>query len=143
MFRRRSMTLLAPNFVGNILILLLLFLSLSMRMVVAQSFSQLPDGNGESGYGAARTVGTLGRIVDDWLDTNKRPGIEATYGALGEWDVSSVTNFKWLFLNKPTFNTDISKWNVAAAKNMYASKCQPLKIIFLACGVRICDSSTF
>ena len=119
--RRRGVTLFVPCFYGNVLVPLVLLL-LSMLIVVVESYSQLPNGNGE--YQAdKRTGNTINRIVDDWLDTNKRPGIEATYGPIGDWDVSSVKNFKYLFYQKYTFNEDISKWNVAAAENMESSEC--------------------
>ena len=95
-------------------------------VVVVESFLKLPDGNGKP---ADRTGNTLNRIVDDWLDAGTRSAIEATYGPMGEWDVSEVTNFKYLFYGerggnekKATFNIDISNWNVAAAVDMYGSK---------------------
>ena len=88
----------------------------------------LPDGNGESE--AAKRAGytgyTLNRIVDDWLDPAKRSAVEAIYGLIVDWDVSLVKNFGRLFWDKTTFNTDISKWNVAAAENMGSSECWPL-----------------
>ena len=119
--RRRGETLFVPCFYGNVLVPLVLLL-LSMMIVVVESYSQLPNGN--AGHNAAtRTGNTINRIVDDWLDTNKRPGIEATYGPIGDWEVSLVQNFKYLFYNKQTFNTDISKWNVAAAETMRFSEC--------------------
>jgi len=119
--RRRGVTLFVPCFYGNVLVPLVLLL-LSMMIVVVESYSQLPNGNGE--YQAdKRTGNTINRIVDDWLDTNKRPGIEATYGPIGDWEVSLVQNFKYLFYYKTTFNEDISKWNVAAAENMHGSEC--------------------
>ena len=119
--RRRGVTLFVPCFYGNVLVPLVLLL-LSMLIVVVESYSQLPNGNGELSA-AKRTGNTINRIVDDWLDTNKRPGIEATYGPIGDWEVSLVTNFKSLFYTKRTFNADISKWNVAAAENMGYSEC--------------------
>ena len=42
----------------------------------------------------------------------------ATYGPIGEWDTSAVTSMAQLFYNKPTFNSDISKWNVASVTTM-------------------------
>ena len=126
--RRRGVTLFVPCFYGNVLVPLVLLL-LSMLIVVVESYSQLPNGNGE--YEAAKRTGnTINRIVDDWLDTNKRPGIEATYGPIGDWEVSLVQNFKYLFWYKTRFNADISKWNVAAAENMEGSECSPPKRIF-------------
>ena len=76
---------------------------------------KLPNGN--DGYDAAgRTGDTLNRIVDDWLDTAKIYAVEAIYGPIGDWDVSAVTNFNYLFYQKTTFNADISKWNVTAVE---------------------------
>ena len=121
--RRRGVTLFLPCFYGNVLVPLVLLL-LSMLIVVVESYSQLPNGNGQH---ADRTGNTINRIVDDWLDTNKRPGIEATYGPIGDWEVSLVKNFDYLFHSKYTFNADISKWNVAAAKKMGVSECSPSK----------------
>ena len=93
-----------------------------------ESFLKLPNGNGEISV-TQRTGDTLNRIVDDWLDAGTRSAIEATYGPMGEWDVSEVTNFRYLFYNKVTywdagylFNIDISNWNVAAAVDMQGSK---------------------
>ena len=89
---------------------------------------KLPNGNGEITV-AQRTGDTLNRIVDDWLDAGTRSAIEATYGPMGQWDVSEVTNFRYLFYGsgtgnekKKTFNIDISNWNVAAAVDMLGSK---------------------
>jgi hypothetical protein len=84
----------------------------------------LPDGNGESETAkrAGYTGYTLNRIVDDWLDPAKRSAVEAIYGLIVDWDVSLVKNFGKLFWDKTTFNTDISKWNVAAAENMGSSE---------------------
>ena len=126
--RRRGVTLFVPCFYGNVLVPLVLLL-LSMLIVVVESYSQLPNGNGAH-LAASRTGNTINRIVDDWLDTNKRPGIEVTYGPIGDWDVLLVQNFKYLFCLKTTFNADISKWNVAAAENMESSEYSSLKTIF-------------
>lgn len=80
---------------------------------------KLPNGNGATDV---TRIGFLGGIVDDWIDTDKRPGIELIYGPIEDWDVSAVQNFKYLFRASRLFNADISKWNVAAAENMYGSK---------------------
>jgi len=120
-------------------------LLLSM-VIVVESFSSLPDGNGCAYDGSVNiytsevcsrksTDNTLNSIVDRWLDTGTRSGIEAIYGPIGDWDVSLVTNFQYLFYGdssagaavyvelKRTFNADISKWNVAAVETTIASKC--------------------
>jgi len=39
-------------------------------------------------------------------------------GNISDWDVSNVTNMKYMFLNSK-FNGEISKWNVSNVKNMY------------------------
>jgi surface protein len=88
---------------------------------VVESFLPLPNGNG--GFSTdSRTGDTLGRILDDWMDTTKRSGIQTLYGHIGDWNVSSVQNFRYLFVgNSPiavAFNADLSKWNVSAAQDL-------------------------
>ena len=41
-----------------------------------------------------------------------------TYGHIGTWDVSQVTNMSSLFKDKTNFNDDISGWDTAAVSNM-------------------------
>jgi hypothetical protein len=47
----------------------------------------------------------------------------ATYGPIGDWNTAAVTSVANLFYPsntaRPTFNGDISKWNVASVSNMY------------------------
>jgi hypothetical protein len=47
----------------------------------------------------------------------------ATYGPMGDWNTAAVTSVANLFYPsntaRPTFNGDISKWNVASVSNMY------------------------
>jgi hypothetical protein len=42
----------------------------------------------------------------------------ASYGNIAEWNTAAVTSMANLFNAKPTFNADISKWNVASVSNM-------------------------
>ena len=42
----------------------------------------------------------------------------ATYGAIGEWDVSQVTNMWGIFKDKTDFNQDISSWDVSEVTRM-------------------------
>jgi hypothetical protein len=122
---------LVPLF-GNVMLLLL------SMMIVVESVSPLPNGNGcpyDGWNGCSRksTDNTLNSILDRWLDTGTRSAVETDYGPMGDWDVSSVANFAYLsyghssggagYQLKQSFNTDISKWNVAAAENMYGSEC--------------------
>ena len=37
---------------------------------------------------------------------------------LKKWDVSNVTNMKYMFYNCVNFNCDLSNWNVSNVKNM-------------------------
>ena len=40
-----------------------------------------------------------------------------TYGDIKDWDVSQVTDFSNLFLDKTDFNEDISRWDVSNGQN--------------------------
>ena len=151
--------------------MLVMLLLLSM-MVVVESFSPLPDGDGchydtsyDTSEGCSRksTDNTLNSIVDRWLNTTTRAAVETIYGPIGDWNVTKVKNFANLFYGhcpylcsnelkiyvalKKTFNADISKWNVAAAENMQASECDCCmtpQIIFLGSSVNVFFlSSTF
>jgi surface protein len=45
--------------------------------------------------------------------------IAQTYGyPINKWDVSTLQNFAFIFLNADTFNEDISSWNVSNATRM-------------------------
>ena len=48
-------------------------------------------------------------------------------GNISNWDVSNVTNMKWMFWGCSKFNQDISNWNVSKVKNMNK--------MFLACPI--------
>ena len=63
------------------------------------------------------TNANIATAVTAWV-TNPSTAT-ATYGPIGEWDVSTVSNMDQLFFNKPTFNSDVSKWNVASATTLY------------------------
>jgi hypothetical protein len=115
-------------------------------MVVVESVSPLPNGNGcpydgcadcsVTGCSRKSTDNTLNSIVDRWLDPASRSAVEVMYGPMGDWDVSLVQNFAYLLFGghgdndgpntkyelKRTFNTDISKWNVISAENMQGSE---------------------
>ena len=87
--------------------------------------------NDSSGDGPSRVVTLpmpdsqeLRRAVDAVLSNNGLEGVEATYGPIGEWDVSSIEDFSGLFDATgrvgaaADFNDDISAWNTSRATNM-------------------------
>ena len=51
-------------------------------------------------------------------DTKNGYGLEAFNGDISKWDVSKVTDMKFMFRNATAFNQDISKWNVAKVTDM-------------------------
>ena len=42
----------------------------------------------------------------------------ATYGHISDWDVSAVTNMSNAFMNRTTFNEDITQWDVSNVRDM-------------------------
>ena len=46
-------------------------------------------------------------------------GAGGTYGLIGTWDVSQVTNMAEMFRDKTQFNQDLSAWDVSQVTNMY------------------------
>jgi hypothetical protein len=42
----------------------------------------------------------------------------ATYGPIGEWDVSAVSSMSQLFYQRASWSSDISKWNTASVTTM-------------------------
>ena len=83
---------------------------------------KLPNGNGKSDV-AERVGNTLERIVDDILgtDNSKKEIAAKTYGPIENWDMSLVTNLKYLFYNKRAMNADLSSWDVSGVTNMQNS----------------------
>jgi surface protein len=63
------------------------------------------------------TDDTIKSAVDSYLKGNRQ-----NLPPIGEWDTSRVTDMRSLFYNKPTFNEDISNWdvsNVVTFDNMF------------------------
>ena len=62
------------------------------------------------------TQANIQTAVDAWCTDPTTA--EATYGNIKNWDVSAVTNMSRLFLEKTTFNDDISGWDVSNVTDM-------------------------
>jgi surface protein len=62
------------------------------------------------------TQANIQTAVNDW--DNNPTAAEAIYGHIKDWDVSNVTDMKYLFRYKSHFNEDISSWNVSNVTDM-------------------------
>jgi surface protein len=61
------------------------------------------------------------QAINICLSTNPADGMcsDSEYGAMPDWDVSSVTTMRDAFNDRSSFNGDISNWNVSSATNMF------------------------
>ena len=84
-------------------------------------FRKLPNGDGDSSL--TGNAGTLRRVVFDWMAGGaSKSAVVAKYGPIEDWDVSEVTNMKYVFFSFRSFNADLSKWNTGAVTDMSYSK---------------------
>ena len=63
-----------------------------------------------------QTKAELQTAVDMWVDDNA--AALSTYGEINTWDVSLITDMSELFLEKSTFNDNISNWDVSNVTDM-------------------------
>ena len=90
-------------------------------------FDKLPDGDGTQKF--LSTV-TLRQVVYDWITAGGAQNtVVLKYGAIEEWDVSEVTNMRYVFYGGGdsastfgTFNADLSKWDTGSVTKMDFSK---------------------
>ena len=95
--------------------------------VGVDGYSKLPNGDGSS----STSANTLRGKVFDWIaGGTSRSTVVATYGPIEDWDVSDVTNLKWVFYNFGSFNSDLSKWETGNVTTMAYSKCTLLGVVF-------------
>ena len=92
-------------------------------------FDKLPDGDGRNTNGGNEN--TLRRAVSDWIagGVSSQSTVVLKYGAIEEWDVSEVTNMRYVFYGGGdsastfgTFNADLSKWDTGSVTKMDLSK---------------------
>tara|TARA_B100000212_G_scaffold270444_1_gene209850 strand:- start:889 stop:1290 length:402 start_codon:yes stop_codon:yes gene_type:complete len=56
------------------------------------------------------TRAALDNAIDAWIDN--QTSATSVYGVINSWDVSNIQDFKGLFKNKLSFNSNISNWDV-------------------------------
>ena len=59
----------------------------------------------------------LREAVRKWANDGRQEVVD-TYGEIGQWDVSAVTDMRGLFRGLWHFDEDISSWNTSAVTNM-------------------------
>jgi len=72
--------------------------------------------DGGQGVYVFSTKSELQTAVNLWISDNATALI--TYGPINTWNVSAITDMSQLFINKFTFNSDISNWDVSNVTNM-------------------------
>jgi hypothetical protein len=103
---------------------LLLLVVCGLRRV--DGFDKLPNGNTLKTHNG----GGLRKVTYEWIaGGSSRNTVVATYGAIEEWDVSEVTNMRYVFYGGDgyastfgIFNADLSKWDTGAVTEMDFSK---------------------
>ena len=60
-----------------------------------------------------------------------KDNVIAQYGSIDDWDISAVTNLRFVFQDKSTFNADLSKWNTWSVEKMRFGKCVIFPPLFI------------
>ena len=79
---------------------------------------KLPNGNGKQD--TTERLLSFGGVIDDLLgdDSAKKLAVLIKYGPIQDWDTSEVLDMRYAFVDKSTFNADLSKWVVAQIVTM-------------------------
>ena len=99
--------------------------------VGVDGYDKLPNGDG-----SPSTIGgganSLRKAVSDWIAAGgaSSSDVYIKYGPIEEWDVSDVSNLKYVFYNFGSFNSDLSKWQTGKVTRMASSKCTLLGVVF-------------
>ena len=86
----------------------------------------LDQNTGDGSFGYSVAISSEFAIVGAW-GAKKAFIFQASnavvkYGPIENWDMSEITDMSYLFDQKKTFNSDISKWDVSSTTNMQRSK---------------------
>ena len=71
--------------------------------------------------------------INEWIANETLA--RSTYGEIGAWDVSRVTNMNLLFNDRFEFNSDISGWDVSSVTSMRGERSPA---IACACACAVC-----
>ena len=72
------------------------------------------------------------KVVSDWVGGGTmKDNVIAQYGSIDDWDISAVTNLRFVFQDKSTFNADLSKWNTWSVEKMSFGKCVIFPPLFI------------
>ena len=84
-------------------------LLLSALLIFALSYGQTPI-----------TDANIAQAVETCLSTHPVTGMcsDSEYGAMPDWDTSSVTDMGSIFSNNSAFNQDIGNWDTSSVTNM-------------------------
>ena len=103
-------------------------------MKSCEAFDKLPNSNGCCSVCPLKCTdsSSLGGVVDEWIKGGTaRATVVDKYGEIEIWDTSDVLSLKYVFLEKSTFNEDISKWDVSRVIFMSYSTSLSFSLLFL------------